>query len=182
MSDPNADDANMKSSGKTVGPEEQNPFLQGMAHKKKRPRWFWPAILIGAALTITYLLLVFIVGFEHGQSQGPSLYIPKPGWSLPSYQDDFPKECAPIFVRTTLTPYTDGKSPHEMHQFSEYRSKASVWLLNPARTKMYEAELLKYPQCLQFRLQEMAATKNRLILVIYDKATKSEVLVIRNYP
>lgn len=78
-----------------------------------------------------------------------------------------------------MTPYADSK---EMHQFPEFRERGNFWLLDSAKTDMYEAELLKHPRCLQFRLQEMAAVSNRLILVIYDKTTKSDVLVIRNYP
>lgn len=158
--------------------EGQNPFLKGMTRKKRLP-WFLLVIVVSLAVVITYLYLVFMAAFQYSKFNVPGRYTAKPGLTIP---DDFPKECIPVYVGSSMTPYADKTPPHEMHYFPEYKDRGSVWLLDSAVTRMYEAELLKHPRCLQFRLQEMAAIKNRMILVIYDKATKSDVLVVRNYP
>lgn len=152
----------------------------GAQNKKGFPKWVWLAGLIAIALLFFYLWQVFMAAFMYTQFRVPGHYIPKDGWTLPVYPDDLPKECVPIYMATRMTPYADSQG--EMHRFPEFRERGSFWLLDSAKTTMYEVELLKHPRCLQFRLQEIAAAKNRVIFVIYDKATGADVLVIRNYP
>jgi hypothetical protein len=103
----------------------------------------------------------------------------KPGRARPYYPDELREECVPIFEATTMTPHADKNG--EMHRFPGFQERGSFWLLNSAKTSVYEAELLRHPRCLDIMLQGLAAMRSRQILVIYDKATHSDVLVVRNY-
>lgn len=180
MHDPNADDATMKSSGKAVSQEEQNPLLQGMARKKKWPRWFWPVGLVAIALLLFYFWQVFMAAFVHTQLMVPGHYVPRKGVVLPVQPEEQAQMCIPVYQAARMTPYADSQG--EMHRFPEFREHGNIWFLDSGRTEMFEADLLKHPNCLAHLLQLSAASRNRVILVIYDKATKSDVLVIRNYP
>lgn len=180
MSDRNVIEGNMNSPSKGVGSEEQNPFLQGIATKKKRPRWFWSVGLATLALLFFYLWQVFMTTFVHTQLMVPGHYVPRKGVVLPVQPEEQAQVCTPVYQATRMTPYADSQG--EMHRFPEFRDHGNIWLLDSGRTEMFEAEVLKHPNCLAHLLQLSAASRNRVILVIYDKATKSDVLVIRNYP
>ena len=160
--------------------EMANRAPSGAQGKKKLPRWFWPVGIAVTVLLLIYLWQVFMAAFQRTQTRTPGYFVAREGRSFPEYSGEVRSECESVYDGTTLTPYADNRGA--MHRFPEFREHGSIWLLESAKTTMYEAELLKHPRCLQFRLQEIAAAKNRVIFVIYDKATRSDVLVIRNYP
>jgi hypothetical protein len=164
---PGDDEMNMESDNATGKAGEQE--------KKRTRKWIWLWGLAVAILVFIYLWFVFLALFQRDQTKTPGYFAAKEGRSIPVLDEGLRAECKPIYDKTILTPYKD-------HDFREFSNRGHIWLLDAARTEMYGAELLKYPRCLQFRLQEMAAAKNRVILVLYDKATQSDVLVIRNYP
>ena len=148
-------------------------WMTCMARKRN-----WFLLLLAVGMVATYFYFVFMATFS--KSKGWTAYI-KPGQSLPEMSNETSKECAAIFSQTTLTPHFDANAPHIRHDFPEFREYASVWLLDSASTAMYESALLNHPACLSFLLKRMSIVKNRDILVIYDRATNAEVLVIRNY-
>lgn len=143
--------------------------------KKRVLRWMWLARLAVVIFVLIYLWFVFLALFQRDQTKTPGYFAAKEGQSIPVPDERLQAECAPTYEKTILTPYRD-------HDFREFSNRGHIWLFDAARTEMYEAELLKYPRCLQFRLQQMAAARNHVILVLYDKAVKADVLVIRNYP
>ena len=155
-----------------------NLIKKNINSRRPRHNGLW-LIVLATALLALYLWQVLVAAFQYSKFNVPGRYEAKPGLSLPIYPDDFPKECTPVYVASNMTPYADSKD--EMHRFSEFREHGNIWLLDSATTVMYESELLKHPRCLQFRLQEVAAARNRIVLVIYDKASKPEILILNNY-
>jgi len=137
--------------------------------------WLWPLGIATVSALLIYLYLVFMAAFSYSKPDDGV----KPGRARPYYPDELREECSPIFEKTTMTPHADKNG--EMHRFPGFQERGNVWLLNSARTSVYEAELLWHPRCLDIMLQNVAAARRRLILVIYDKATRSDVLVVRNY-
>lgn len=134
------------------------------------------AVILGGGGVAVYLLLVFMTALEIGKGGHYDLAA-KPGWSLPSGS----AICGDVLKRYGMTPYADSNPPHQMHQFPEYRERGNVWLLDSARTVVYETAILDHPECLQYVLQQLAAMKQREVLVIYDRGKKTEVLTARNY-
>jgi hypothetical protein len=157
-------------------PKPENSASDASKAVCRRPGWLWPAGLAATALLLIYLWQVFMAAFVFSTYHDVSV---KPGRALPYYPSELQQECVPVFEATTMTPYADKDGV--MHRFPEFQERGSFWLLDSAMTGIYDVELLKHPRCLQFMLQRIAAIKDRQILVIYDKATKSDVLVVRNY-
>lgn len=161
--------------------ESDNATSKTAALNKKRvPKWAWLAGAAAIALLLLYLWQVFMAAFVYTQLKVSGHYVPRDGATLPEHPEERRAECIPVYKATRMTPYADSQG--EMHRFPEFQEHGNIWLLDSARTEMYEAELLKHPNCLPLLLQLSAAAKNRVILVIYDKTTKTDVLVIRNYP
>jgi len=137
-------------------------------------RFLWGKKIVKAAvivsllvLVMVYLAVVFLAASNISNYYGLT---PRPGYTMP----EIPDECRKIMTEVSLNP-VGPKRP------VEYRQYANVWLWDGAYTIMYDATILDHPICLNLLLQRLMAAKQHIILVIYDRQTQSEALVIRNY-
>ena len=95
---------------------------------------------------------------------------PRLGATLPVPSE----QCKATLKATSLNPHGAWRPP-------EFREYGNIWLLDPAKTIMYDAAILSYPECLQVMVSHTALTETRRILVIYDRQRGTELLVVRNY-
>jgi len=143
-------------------------FVIKWARKKKRK---WPIVLIIAAIVILTMLYLFVVFLAAANRSAVYFTLtPKRGYTLP----EMPWECKELLSTVSLNP----KGQHRPMEFREY---GNLWLLDGAKTTMYDSSILEHPMCHNFLLQRLAAAKERRILVIYDRQAKKELLIIRNY-
>ena len=130
---------------------------------KRKAKILVMVIITGS--TMYYLFVVLLASVNISTFQGIH---PRTGHVLPKMTD----ECRNILAKADLSPRgTKGV-------FREY---ANIWLWDGANTLMYDESVLEHAACLNYLLQECVAAKERLILVIYNRQTSSEVLLIRNY-
>lgn len=57
---------------------------------------------------------------------------------------------------------------------------SNIWLLESAKTVMYDSTVLNHADCFHFLTSQMLTIKSKRILVIYDKEKQKELLIIRN--
>lgn len=148
--------------------------------KKKTAEWkkvvLALAVFVGIVLAIIYLGIVFLNFLSRGSDINKVRA--RRGYTMPIV----PMECKQVLQDTSLNPGLEYKqSKVEKYQLPEFKEYGNVWLWDGGKTMMYDSNILKHPVCVSFLLEQMTPTYKRLILVIYDKQLKSEVLVIRNY-
>lgn len=144
-------------------------FMNTISRQKK----IFISVILGIIITglFFYLSGVFLASVNISTYHGISA---KPGRVIPEPTD----ECRVILKDVVdMNPWGFRGRPGFPIEFREY---ANIWLLDGAKTWMYEKAILQYPTCFNHLLNEMNAARQDIILVIFDRHMKEEFVIIRN--
>ncbi len=134
-------------------------------HKSKKIVLSIAALFI-IIFTIAYLIIVLV----NASGLGSFRLTAKKNYILPT----IPNACRQDLINASLNP-NGNRRP------IEFREYGNAWLWDSGKTMMYDSSILLNKECLDYLIQLMIVARPRIIMVFYDRATKSEVLVMQNY-